>query len=124
MDVFGALAEGNRRKLLDALMERSLSVNELNEVVPRLGQPAVSRHLHALRQAGLVQSATDGPRRIYSLRPGGLDEVERWLARHRRFWASRLDALEKHLARKAAKAGDAPSTNNTPTTTTKKRTRR
>lgn len=62
-----------------------------------LTQPAVSQHLRVLREAGLVDVRQDAQRRWYRLRPEPLLEIESWLAPYRRFWADRLDALERHL---------------------------
>ena len=58
---------------------------------------AVSQHLKALREAGLVRVTVDGPRRIYSLDPDGLAAVDAWIGQVRGFWGPRLDALEAAL---------------------------
>ena len=63
-----------------------------------LSQPAVSKHLRVLRQAGLVEFRTDAQRRVYRVRPEPLLDVDRWLAPYRELWASRLVALEDHVA--------------------------
>ena len=62
-----------------------------------LSQPAVSKHLKVLREAGLVEARTDAQRRIYRVRPEPLREVDEWLEPYRRGWASHLNALERHL---------------------------
>lgn len=62
-----------------------------------ISKPAISRHLSVLVDGGIVQRRADAQRRIYSLRPEGLYEVDRWLARYRMLWSDRLDALEKAL---------------------------
>jgi DNA-binding transcriptional ArsR family regulator len=62
-----------------------------------LSQPAVSKHLKVLREAGLVESRTDAQRPIYRVRPEPLREVDEWLAPYRRQWADHLSALERHL---------------------------
>lgn len=98
MDVFEVVAEPNRRRLLDLLADGDLAVGELVAGLPRLTQPAVSRHLRILRDAGLVDVRADGQRRIYALRPAGLVEIDDWIARYRRYWPGHLDALERHLA--------------------------
>jgi DNA-binding transcriptional ArsR family regulator len=64
-----------------------------------LTPPAISQHLKALRQTGLVRVEVDGSRRIYSLHPDGLAGVEDWLVRMRGFWGGRLDSLERALER-------------------------
>jgi DNA-binding transcriptional ArsR family regulator len=60
-------------------------------------QPAVSKHLRVLREAGLVEVRQDAQRRWYRLRPEPLAEVDAWLAPYRRMWAGRLDALGRRL---------------------------
>ena len=62
-----------------------------------LSQPAVSKHLKVLREAGLVESRTDAQRRIYRVMAQPLREVDEWLAPYRRQWAGHLNALERHL---------------------------
>ena len=59
---------------------------------------AVSQHLRTLREAGLVRVRVDGQRRVYSLDPEGLAELDRWIERVRGFWSRSLDALEAALA--------------------------
>ncbi|GDY28514.1 ArsR/SmtB family transcription factor [Gandjariella thermophila] len=98
MDVFTAVAEPSRRTLLDLLADGERSAGELVASLPALTQPAVSRHLRILREAGLVEVRPDGQRRIYTLRPEGLAELDDWLARYRRYWTRHLDSLERHLA--------------------------
>ena len=62
-----------------------------------IAQPTVSKHLSVLREAGLVTVRRDAQRRLYSLNPAPLKELDMWLARYRRFWSDRLDALEARL---------------------------
>lgn len=97
MDVFAAVAEPTRRAVLDLLAGRERSAGELVAAFPALTQPAVSRHLRILRESQLVDVRADGTRRLYSLRPAALVELDRWLDRYRRFWEERLDDLEGHL---------------------------
>lgn len=103
MDVFEAVAEPSRRALLDVLAEGERTAGELVATLPRLTQPAVSRHLRVLREVGLVEVRPDAQRRIYALRPDGLVEIDEWIGRYRRYWARHLGALEDHLARKHSK---------------------
>ena len=107
MDVFEAVAEPTRRTMLDLLAARERSAGEFVEAFPALTQPAVSRHLRILRETRLVDVRADGTRRVYSLRPETLAELDRWLDTYRRFWNARLDDLEAHLDAKAGK-GSAP----------------
>ncbi|HEY7269936.1 MAG TPA: metalloregulator ArsR/SmtB family transcription factor [Dehalococcoidia bacterium] len=104
MDIFEAVAEPTRRAVLDLLALRERSAGELVAAFPALTQPAVSRHLRILRESALVDVHPDGTKRVYSLRPAALAELDRWLDTYRRFWADRLDDLEDHLDAKAARA--------------------
>ena len=98
MDVFEAIAEPNRREVLDLLAERERPAGELVEHLHRLTQPAVSRHLRILREVGLVDVRPEGQKRIYALRADRLIEIENWISRYRKYWPRHLDALEQHLA--------------------------
>jgi DNA-binding transcriptional ArsR family regulator len=62
-----------------------------------MSQPAVSKHLRVLREAGLVDVRIDAQRRIYRVRTDPLQAVDEWLEPYRRVWSSRLDELERHL---------------------------
>lgn len=93
---FDVLAEPTRRRILDSLREGERPVNELVHEL-RLSQPAVSKHLRALREAGLVEVRPAAQRRYYRLRAEPLRELDAWIAPYRRFWEQRLDALEAHL---------------------------
>jgi DNA-binding transcriptional ArsR family regulator len=97
MDVYAAVAEPTRRAVLDLLAGRDRSAGELVAAFPALTQPAVSRHLRILRESQLVEVRPEGTRRLYSLRPAALAELDRWLDTYRRFWGERLDGLEQHL---------------------------
>jgi DNA-binding transcriptional ArsR family regulator len=97
---FEVLAEPTRRRILDLLRERERPVGELVEHLA-LSQPGVSKHLRVLREAGLVEVRHDAQRRFYGLRAEPLVEVDEWLEPYRRFWAGRLDALERHLDEQA-----------------------
>ena len=93
---FAVLAEPHRRQILDLLLEAERPVGDLVAALS-VSQPAVSKHLRVLREAGLVDVRVDAQRRIYSVRSEPLQAVDEWLAPYRRLWASRLDALERHL---------------------------
>jgi DNA-binding transcriptional ArsR family regulator len=103
MDVFEAVAEPTRRTVLDLLASQERSAGELVAAFPALTQPAVSRHLRILRESQLVDVRADGARRMYSLRPPALAELDRWLENYRRFWGERLDDLEAHLDSKTSR---------------------
>lgn len=95
--LFEILAEPTRRHVLDLLREQELTVGELVDALD-MSQPAVSKHLRVLRDAGLVEARVDAQRRIYSLRPEPLAEMDAWLAPYRKFWRGKLAALQRHLA--------------------------
>lgn len=93
---FAIVAEPNRRAILSLLLTSDRSVGEIESEL-ELSQPAVSKHLRVLRDAGFVESRIEAQRRLYSLRPEPLMELDEWLAPFRRFWSKHLDALERHL---------------------------
>jgi DNA-binding transcriptional ArsR family regulator len=96
MTVFDVVAEPHRRRILDLIADAERPVGEL---VERLGlsQPAVSKHLRILREAGLVDVRGEAQRRLYTARPEPLRAIDEWLAPYRRMWAASLDDLERHL---------------------------
>jgi DNA-binding transcriptional ArsR family regulator len=102
---FEVLSEPNRRWILDLLLARERPVGDLVEAMGA-SQPAVSKHLRVLRQAGLVECRVDAQRRVYRVRPEPLRDLDAWLSPYRALWASRLDALEGHLAAMAPSSPD------------------
>jgi DNA-binding transcriptional ArsR family regulator len=101
-DVFAALAYPTRRRILDLVATRERAVGELVEAV-QLTQPAVSKQLGVLRDAGLVSVRVHGKQRLYRMNPEPLRDVEAWLARYRPFLEAHLDALERHLDKKKSR---------------------
>jgi DNA-binding transcriptional ArsR family regulator len=95
-DVFHAIADANRRKLLDVLAGGDLPAQELASRFD-VSFAAVSQHLKVLHDAGLVKRRAKGRQRIYSLAPLRLREVDDWTARYRRFWQGRLKRLRAYL---------------------------
>jgi DNA-binding transcriptional ArsR family regulator len=96
--VFEIIAEPNRRAILSLLVSSPQSVGEIERQLG-MSQPAVSKHLRVLRDAGFVESTVDAQRRLYRLKPEPLREMDTWLAQFRRFWSAHVDALERHLDR-------------------------
>ena len=98
MHAIEALADPTRLRIVELLAEREHSAGELaaNFAVSR---PAVSRHLRVLREHGLVQARGEAQRRVYSLDPAPLEELDAWLGGLRGFWLPRLDALDTQLRR-------------------------
>ena len=96
--IFEIIAEPNRRAILSLLISSEQSVGEIERQL-RMTQPAVSKHLRVLRDAGFVESTVDAQRRLYRLKPGPFQELDTWLAQFRRFWSAHVDALERYLDR-------------------------
>lgn len=93
-----AMADAGRRTLLESLATGPATAGELAALLP-IARPGVSRHLRVLREAGLVEVRAEAQRRVYSLRPEALGEVDEWLGRYRALWEQRLDALHTEAAR-------------------------
>jgi DNA-binding transcriptional ArsR family regulator len=97
MDTFSVVADPTRRAMLDLLVKHERSAGELVSVFPDISQPAVSKHLRILKDAGLVDMRVQAQQRIYTLQPKGLAELDAWIAKYKVFWPDRLDSLERHL---------------------------
>ena len=102
MQALEALADPTRRRIVELLAERDRDAGEIASHF-RVSRPAVSRHLRVLREHGLVEARNVAQRRVYSLDPEPLEELDAWLAEYRRFWSNRLDALDVHLRRRRRK---------------------
>jgi len=96
MAPFEVLAEPNRRRILDLLLVAERPVGEIVDELA-VSQPAVSKHLRILREAGLVTARSEAQRRLYRVRPEPLREIDAWIEPYRELWRSRLDDLERHL---------------------------
>jgi DNA-binding transcriptional ArsR family regulator len=104
MDVFQALADPTRRRIVEALRSGE---QQVNDVVDKLSihQSGVSRHLRILLEAGFVEVRPDGPRRLYSLCPEPFQDLDAWLSSYRSLWEKRLDRFDEALGkRRAARA--------------------
>jgi DNA-binding transcriptional ArsR family regulator len=93
-----ALADESRRTVVETLSRGPATAGELAALLP-IARPGVSRHLRVLREAGLVEVRQEAQRRVYSLRPQPLAEIDDWLSRYRDLWEQRLDALHTEIAR-------------------------
>ena len=125
--VLDVLAEPNRRQILDLLVDRERPVGDLVEALG-ISQPAVSKHLRVMREAGLVESRSDAQRRLYRVTPAPLRELDTWLAPYRMLWESRIDDLERHLdavhgrrSRPAGESNTAGATNTAGESTRRKK---
>lgn len=99
---FDILGDPVRRRILELCADAEQPAGAVSDVIQEefcISQPAVSRHLRILRETGFATVRVEGPRRLYAVNPVPLQEVDRWLARFRRFWSQRLDALDTELAR-------------------------
>jgi DNA-binding transcriptional ArsR family regulator len=96
-DVYAAIADPTRRALLLRLAEEGeKNVSELVEPFS-ISQPAVSKHLRILREAGLVRSRTAGRLRLYAIEARKLQQVYDWVAQFEKYWDERLDRLGDYL---------------------------
>jgi DNA-binding transcriptional ArsR family regulator len=99
---FDVLGDPVRRRILQLLSTGERASGDIVDVVQRdfdISQPAVSQHLKVLRDAGFTAVRADGQRRVYSLDPAPLREIDDWLEPFRRFWTHKLDALATEIAR-------------------------
>ena len=95
--VFHALSDGNRRAMIDRLLDGPASVSELGRPLG-ISLPAVVQHLHVLEASGLVRSHKQGRVRTCRIDPAALSGAERWIADRRAIWEQRLDRLGEYLA--------------------------
>jgi DNA-binding transcriptional ArsR family regulator len=93
---FEVLAEPNRRRILDLLRVEERPVGDLVHELS-VSQPAVSKHLRILREAGLVAVRPEAQRRLYRVRIEPLRALDEWLEPYRKLWSHHLDELERHL---------------------------
>lgn len=98
MDSFAVLSDPTRRRIIELLGSGEQGAGAIGGHFTA-SAPAISQHLKLLREAGLIRVRSEGQRRIYSLDPDGLADMEAWFARVRGFWDDRLDALERELSK-------------------------
>jgi DNA-binding transcriptional ArsR family regulator len=96
MDSLTALADPTRRQIVEMLSRGERGAGDIADKFA-ISAPAISQHLKVLREARLVQVRVEAQRRIYTIDPAGLDDVETWLRHVRQFWKGRLDVLEQEL---------------------------
>lgn len=95
-DVFHALADPTRRRILERLREGERTVGELADPFP-ISRPAVSKHLTVLARADLVEREARGRETVIRLRAEPLRRARDWAERYERFWSGRLDSLTGYL---------------------------
>lgn len=108
MDIFAALSDPTRRAIVEFLAQGEQAAGTITGAFD-LSAPAISQHLKALKQAELVSVRVDGQRRIYSLNLRGLQALDGWLERTRRFWDARLDDLERELRKPESESEPKPA---------------
>ena len=96
-DVFNAVAEVQRRKILELLTDGEKSVNQIAEAL-HFRQPQTSKHLIVLKEVGLVTVRSDAQQRLYKLNPEGIKQIHNWTKTFERHWNESLDKLEAYLA--------------------------
>lgn len=99
MDIYEALADPVRRRIVELLAVGPLPARGVADAFGHISRPAVSRHLRVLREADLVEAELVGRERIYRARLDALDEVEEWIAGLRPRFHQQLDALETEVHR-------------------------
>ena len=95
-DAFNAVAEPQRRRILDLLARGERSVNDIAAAL-EMRQPQVSKHLKVLREVGLVSARGDGQHRLYSLNSEVLRPIYDWVSPYERFWRESYERLERLL---------------------------
>ena len=101
-DVFRAIADPNRRFMLDELLHKEMNVTELTNQM-EMSQPAVSQHLKVLRDASLISVQQVGRNNVYSANPEQLKQVANWLQQYSVFWDTKISNLKNHLAKSVKK---------------------
>jgi DNA-binding transcriptional ArsR family regulator len=102
VNALAALSDPTRRRIVELLAEGELSAGEIASQFPT-ARPGVSRHLRVLREHGLVHARAERQRRLYSLDPRPLEELDAWLDHYGRFWKNRLAALDTEVDRRRRK---------------------
>jgi DNA-binding transcriptional ArsR family regulator len=95
-DVFNAIAEGQRRRIISLLAQGEMSVNDIVQAL-NMRQPQVSKHLRVLREVGIVNVRGEGQQRLYSLNAGALKPLHDWVAPFEQMWQARLNRLDDYL---------------------------
>jgi DNA-binding transcriptional ArsR family regulator len=96
VEIFSALADGTRRRIVELLARGERTAGELASEFSST-RPAVAHHLKVLRDAGLVRRRVDAQRRVYSLDPSGLEDLDRWVSTQRQFWNRQLNRLDERI---------------------------
>lgn len=95
-DVFDAIADPTRRKMLELLADKEMAIATIAESFP-ISRTAVNKHLHILADAGLVSHQKIGRETRYKLQPEALVELKQWLAFFEQYWDEKLSSLKEYL---------------------------
>jgi DNA-binding transcriptional ArsR family regulator len=95
-DVFQAIADPTRRKIINMISQQSLNLNSVAENF-HVSRPAISKHIKILTECGLIEIKQQGRERYCEAKLGKLNEVSDWVAQYKKFWNTKLDALENYL---------------------------
>jgi DNA-binding transcriptional ArsR family regulator len=95
VDVFVAIADPTRRRIIDECGGAERTAGSIADLFPTMSRPNVSRHVRALVDAGVLVERRDAQRRLFRLDHDALREVDEWLGRYRSFWADRVERLQK-----------------------------
>ena len=94
---FAACAHPIRRRIIERLAEREMTVGEATGDFP-VSKPAISRHLRVLEEAGAIVRVIDGRQHRLRLAGGALEEAQAWLGRQHALWELKFDVLDEYLA--------------------------
>lgn len=109
-DAFNAVAEPQRRRIIDLLAQGEQSVNDIAAAL-NMRQPQVSKHLRVLREVGLVSARGEGQHRLYSLNSEALRPIYEWVTPYERFWRDSYERLEHLLDElQSRSSGNEPET--------------
>lgn len=95
-DVFQAIADPTRRRLLKLLADKEMPIAAITECFP-ISRTAINKHLHVLSDAGLVSSKKVGRETRYKLQPEPLIELKQWLSFFEQYWDNKLSALKEYV---------------------------
>ncbi|MED4050882.1 metalloregulator ArsR/SmtB family transcription factor [Priestia megaterium] len=97
-DIFQAIADPTRRKVLELLSEKKLPISEITSHFS-ISRTAIVKHLHILSEADLVHGQKKGREKVYHLQPEALKEVQDWLSYYEQFWTNKLSILQHIVER-------------------------
>lgn len=100
--IFGALADPTRRRIVERLSRRSLTIGEIAAEFD-ISQPAISKHVRVLEDSGLLQRRIVGRVHYCALSPAAMESASKWLDKQRAYWTASLDRLDDVLAKSADK---------------------